>query len=303
MSNEPENDAGNIFAKSLSLRPIGIETSITLRNLFAHTVTFIALIIGWSTAYTLGIVLRLPWSIASLINHSSIVHLTSQLTLFAFLFWALFKISFLPLHALIGFFNFLYCHYYLGIRRPHGLRDPVISRVFGRRTKAIVEGRWGKWALIVLRCFLVAAFFYLAFFRTEVDVVSVDQQRVNITNWVFMFGVFGFVCTMAAYNVAGRQSHFDFFGTVVGRQTLLLASLFFCTYLGMMRVTTMLMGPTMAYSTDYGVCHLAPMMPVYGGKMYFDRETLNFLVFSADSHIFAIPYPPSLLSPKCLPVP
>ena len=52
-----------------------------------------ALYAGGSASYVLGVAISLPSSVATLINSTTIVHLSGQLTFMAVLIFALFKVS------------------------------------------------------------------------------------------------------------------------------------------------------------------------------------------------------------------
>ncbi len=260
----------------------------------------IALYIGGSGAYILGFVIGLPWSVATLFNHATIVHLTGQLTFMALVILALFKVSrLLSMGALIHW-NFMVCKFRLGPKRPGGLRDSAVSRLQRQMNNAVVEGRSHRRIVLGLRIVIVVVFCVFTFFKIETSSSTTTPQNVGLYSMIILAGVMGFTGSMSAYRVAEKQTHGEFLSTPRGRQLAVVTALFLCMVLGMARTFTMMQGPAVYYSSERGVCQLAPMMPVYGGDLYFERENSNFVVISSNKIAFYIPRLSSKTPPACI---
>lgn len=258
------------------------------------------LYVGGSGAYILGVVVGLPWSVATLINHATIVHLTGQLTFMVLIILALFKVANLFSTGALIQWNFMVCKFGLGPKRPRGLRDPAVSRLQRQMNNALVEGRSHMRIALGMRIVIVFAFCLFTFFKIETSSVTTTLQTLVIYSMIIFCGVIGFLGSMAAYRVAEKKTHKEFVSTPEGRRLAVVTILFVCMILGMARTFTMMHGPVVYFSSERGVCQLAPMMPVYGGDLYFEREDSNFVVISSNRIAFYIPRLPSLAEPACI---
>jgi hypothetical protein len=259
-----------------------------------------ALYVGGSAAYVLGVVVGLPPPIATLITPATIVHLSGQLTFIALIFFALFKVSRLVVTGLAFFSNFLICKFYFGLRRPRGLRDPAVARLARRMDKAALEGRLQGRVIFGFRIVIALAFCAFTFFRIEASSFTTHPSRAMLYVTIFVGGVMAILGSMSAYRVAVSRSHGEFLNSSEGRKLAVVTALFLCMIFGMARTFTMLQGPTVYYSFGREVCQLAPMMPVYGGNLYFDRESSNFVVMSSDKIALYIPHLTSQKTPACI---
>jgi len=259
-----------------------------------------ALYVGGSGAYILGVVVGLPWSVATLINNASIVHLTGQLTFMVLIMLALFKVSRLLSTGALIQWNFMVCKFCLGPKRPRGLRNPAVSRLQRQMNNAVVEGRSHRRIVLVMRILIVGAFCLFTFFKIETSSSTATPQKVVLYSMIVIVGAMGFMGSMSAYRVAEKKTHREFVSTPEGRRLAVVMALFLCMILGIARTFTMMQGSAVYYSSERGVCQLVPMMPVYGGDLYFERENSNFVVISSNRIDFYIPHRPSNTAPACI---
>lgn len=260
----------------------------------------LALYIGGSTAYVLGVVVGLPSTITVLINHATIVHLSGQLTFMALVIFTLFKVSRLIVTGLIFVWFILIFKYQYGRKRPRGWRHPAIARLQRRMNNAVVEGR--SHGIVILGARIAIAFvFCFSTFLTIVDGSFITYpSRILLNSTIFFGGLIAITGSMSAYRVAAGRTHKEFFNSTEGRNLAIAIALFVCMVFGMIRTLTMMQGSTVYYSFGGEVCQLAPMMPVYGGNLFFDRESYNFIVVSDNKIAFYIPHPASQKAPICI---
>ncbi len=259
-----------------------------------------ALYVGGSGAYILGVVVGLPWSVATLINHATVVHLTGQLTFMILIILALFKVSRLLSTGALIQWNFMVCKFRLGPKRPRGLRNPAVSRLQRQMNNAVVEGRSHRRIVLGMRIVIVVAFCLFTFFKIETRYSTTTLQNVVLYSMIILGGAIGFTGSMSAYRVAEKTTHRKFVRTPEGSRLTVVTALFLCMILGMARTFTMMHGPAVYYSSERGVCQLAPMMPVFGGDLYFERENSNFVVISSNKIAFYIPHLSSNTAPACI---
>lgn len=260
----------------------------------------LALYVGGSGAYILGVVVGLPWSVATLINHATMVHLTGQLTFMILIILALVKVSrLLSMGALITW-NSMVCKFGLGPKRPRGLRSPAVARFQRKMNNAVVEGRSHRRIVLGIRIIIVVAFCVVTFFKIETGSVSTTPENLVLHFMIILGGAIGFLGSMAAYRVAEKITHREFMSTPEGRRLAVVTALFLCMILGMTQTFFMMEGPAVYYSSELGVCQLVPMMPVYGGDLYFERENSNFVVVSSSRIVFFIPHLSSNTAPACI---
>lgn len=285
------------------IRDIPILKSISemsSREVLSAAIFALALYFGASGAYVLGFVVGLPNSLSTLINHATIMHLTGQLTFIALLMLVLFKVSRLIITGLLVFWNFLICKFRVAPKRPRGLRDHAVARLQRRMNNAVMEGRTHGKTILVARIAVVLLFCGSTFF-TIVEETFTSHPSVVVRNIsIFFGGLLAITGALSAYRVATSQTHKEFFCSPQGRKLAVVTALFLCMVLGMVRTFTMMQGPTVSYSWGHEVCHLAPMMPVFGGDLYFDRDSSNFVVMSSNKINFYIPHLTSKGAPACI---
>jgi hypothetical protein len=259
-----------------------------------------ALYVGGSAAYVLGVIVGLPSQIATLINHATVVHLSGQLTFITLIIVALFKVSRLIVVGLVFFWNFVICKFYLAPKRPRGLRNPVVLRLQRRMNNAVVEGRTHGRVIFFLRILIALAFCVHTFLPIVTGSVTTQPYRIVQYSTFFGGGLLAIVFSMSAFGVFASRTLTEFFNSPQGRKLAVVTLLYFCMVFGMARAFTMMQGPTVYYTLGLEVCQLAPMMPVYGGNLYYDRETFNFVVLSSDKIAFYIPHLTSQKAPACI---
>lgn len=254
-----------------------------------------ALYVGAVGAYIFGVMLSLPWPVAMLINYKTAAHLTGQLLFMSVIVLTLFKLSdSFAIGAFTGW-NFLFAKFYLGPKRPRGLRNPAVARLQRRMDSSVIEGRSYKGIFFIFRIATVIVFCALTFFKTE-SRAGASSIPHALPVFAIILGVFSILAAIRL----GEGKLDKFFGSPEGRRVAVMSALILSMTLGIARTLTSLQGPTVYFSSEGNVCRLAPMMPVYGGDLYFDRETYNFVVVSSGRITFFIPHPISKEVPACL---
>jgi hypothetical protein len=258
-----------------------------------------ALYAGGSASYVLGVAIILPSSVATLINSTTIVHLTSQLTFMAVFVFALFKVSRLIVVGMAFFGQFLICKFYFGPKRPGGLRHPTVNRLQRRMYNAVVEGRSYSLFIFWVRIIIVTGTCLLTFFSFASTAIVTQPKTFLFFSTVLLMPITAIFGSMFAYRVHKRTLK-EFFSSSEGRKLVVVTTLFVCMVLGMARTLAMMQGPTVFYSLGPEFCQLAPMMPVYGGNLYFDRQSSNFVIMSSNKIAFYIPHRSSQMVPICI---
>ncbi|RBW41080.1 hypothetical protein DS901_18455 [Loktanella sp. D2R18] len=270
------------------------------KDVLTCAVLVLALYAGGNAAYILGIVLGLPAPIATLINHASIVHLSGQLTFMALIIFALFKITRLIIVGLVFQWIFMICKFRYGPKKPRGLRGPTLVRLQRRMLNAVVEGRSYGRVVFGGRIIAVLAFCLSTFFSIANEEFTTQLISLSVVYTILFGGFIAITGSMSAYQVATSRTHREFINSAEGRKLAVVTTLFLCMLLGMARTFTMIHGPTLSYSFGNEVCHFAPMMPVYGGNLYFDHESSSFVVLSSNKIVFYMPHRTSQKPPACI---
>ncbi|MFD1160744.1 hypothetical protein [Roseovarius aestuarii] len=289
------DNSGNSWRKIIGDLPV-----LKAGEVLTFGALFFALYVGGTGAFLLGVVFGLPSSVVTLINHATIVHLSGQLTFIALIIFALFKVSRLFVIGSVVFFNFLICKFYFGLRKSRGLRDPVVARLQRRRNKAVVEGRSYGAFVFGVRIIMVLVFSISTFLPIETGSFITYPSRIALYYTILFGGIMAILGLLSAYRVADKRTHREFFNSPEGWKLAFVATLFLCMVFGMARTFTMMQGPTVRYALGAEVCQLAPMMPVYGGNLYFDRESYNFVVISSDKIAVYVPHQASKKAPACI---
>ncbi len=218
----------------------------------------------------------------------------------AVIIFALFKVSRLIVTGGVIWWNFLICKFHLGPKRPRGLRDPTVARLQRRMNNAVVEGRSHGRVVLVGRIIITLVFCVSTFFTIVTDPLPIELSSFALHYMIVMGAIIAIFGSMSAYRVSISRTHREFVSSLEGRKLSGVTALFLCMIFGMVRTFTMMQGPTVIYSLGPEVCQLAPMMPVYGGDLYFDRESSNFVVISSDKIAFYIPHANSQKVPACI---
>jgi len=181
-----DNSENNWRAIIEDLPILKVALNMSVGQLFTCTVLVLALYVGGSTAYVLGVVIGLPSSVATLVNHATIVHLSSQLAFISLIIFTLFKVSRLIVTGIVIWSNFLICKFYFGPKRPRGLRNPTVSRMQRRMNNAVVEGRSHRKIVLAARIIIAFAFFASTFFALATGKFTTQPLRVALYCTIFL---------------------------------------------------------------------------------------------------------------------
>ena len=210
------------------------------------------------------------------------------------------KVSNLLVSGLFIFLNFLICKLHFGRKRPQGLRHPSVLRLQRRMDNAIFHGRAFRKPALLMRIVLTLVFLVLIFFNVENRTVVTTPTRAFAYISVIILGLLSIFGSMSAYRVAAGVTRRGFLASPEDRRFGILAVLWVCLLFGMARSFAMMHGPTVYYTFGEEVCRLAPMMPIYGGDLYFDRESYNFVVVADGKISFYVPHLSSQEAPACI---
>ena len=246
----------------------------------------------------LGVLAGLPASILTSVNNETIAYLFGQLNLILLIALFSLKISRLIVTGIFIQWNFLVCKVYLGPKRKRGLRHPTVQRMQRRLNNAVVAGRRHKWPILFLYSLITFLLIASTFFQIENRHVLTTPTRAMVFSIIVFGGLMAILGTMVAYRVGSGRTHSEFFSSNEGRSVALVAIIWLCMLFGMARSFSMMHGPTVNYSFENGVCQLTPMMPIYGGDLFFDRDSYNFLVLKNGRIAFYVPHTTPKAAPK-----
>ncbi|MDT0682610.1 hypothetical protein RM543_07930 [Roseicyclus sp. F158] len=272
---------------------------MSVKEVLACAVAAFALYVAAGSAYILGVLLGLPAVVVTSLNHTSITHLFGQATFGAVLAFTFFKLSKVIVNGVLIFTNFLLCKYYYGGRRPRGLDDPTVARLQRRMDSAVIEGRaYGKSAIIA-RASITIVFMYLMFFQIDLTQTITTLARALGYALIWLLGSMFVFSSMLAYRVLDGRTCREFLSSPEGRGFGVLLALWIIFLIGTVRSSSMMHGPTFHYSPEEKVCRLAPMMPVYGGDLYFDQQSNNFVIINDGKILLHVPHLTSE-APSCV---
>lgn len=275
-------------------------SKLTIKELISYVTVIAAIYLGAVGSYMLGITLGLPWPVATLLNNDSVIYLTGQLTFMLVVALALFKISEILSAGMFFGWHFLICKFYLGPKRPRGLRNPAVYRIHKRLNSSIVEDRAHVKSRLVIRTMCVGALIFFIFFRTSQSHKNLDFTNLVLYNYIGIAGFMGILGFLASHRVADKISHLDFAKSPQGRRLIIVSTLFFCMMLGIWKINSVMYGPTLHYSVDNKSCRLTSIIPVHGGDLFLDHDSLNFVILSSGKAHLYIPMPSSPGKPSCM---
>ena len=259
----------------------------------------VVIYIGSVAAFTLGILLILPPVVASSANSATLLHITGQVTLLATLAAVLYRISQLLVRGFAFFGVFLLCKYHYGRIHKRRLDSPSVSRLQQRLNNAIAEQRVLRRTQVIARLLLVFSAIFPIFFSFETGSIIVSWRGAFIALSLPPLGLIAVAGTLVAYRVGSQRTYIDFFQSTEGRQLLTAAAFFLLMFLGSLRALSMMYGPAFNYIGVVGECRLAPVVPIQGGSLYFDKASSNFLVLDGGKPVFLVPGVGSQGLPEC----
>lgn len=273
---------------------------ISLRELVCLLCVAIIILFGASGAYLLGVLFVVPMPIARLFNESTLLHIAGDLSLLVVVGWSFYKISWLAITGLYVWWLFILCKFIIGPKYDGGLRNPVVARYqFGRVRRFLVKR---KKEILIGRLFLTMIFLYSLFFRFS-DGEFIVQPGIWTLIYVSLFGgiplaIFG---TLAAFKVGSRISLREFIRTSEGRLLFVITVLFMIAIIGAWRTFALTAADMFHYPTETGTCQLAPMFPVFGGDLFFEKQSQSYIVLDKQNRGFYWREQSNLPTPSCLP--
>ena len=283
-----------------ALRYFEAISQMSLREILSYATVALVLYISAGSAYILGFLAGLPVVLISMVNHATTLHLFGQLTFMVVIGFSLFKVSQLFGRGVFVMWTFTICKFCIGPKKPRGLRDQGVQRLQRRMNNAIAEGRAFRWEILLIRIAITGLFTAIIFFPITIDDIFVSAGSAFGFLTFFLLSFMAFFASLSAYRVGSGQSHRDFFTSPDGRKFVVTAALFLCVFVGWARSSSTMYGPTVNYSTEGSICEVAPMMPVYGGNLYFDQKSRNFVVISDGKISFYVPHVTSQNAPICI---
>jgi hypothetical protein len=275
-------------------------SNLRTHDVLKYSVAAVVLYIGAGSAYILGVTLGLPSVIVTSLNHSSITHLLGQASLVGMLALSFFKILYLLTNGLFILLNILICRYYFAQKRPQGWRQPSVARLMRRMNNAIHQGRSYRKSFIMIRWTLTLVFLYFMFFKLENNAIATTPSMILVFLMAIAPGLFFVIGALSDNRDADIKAHGDLLALPKRTKLIVLVALWICMLLGLMRSSAMMHGAEVHYKFGEKVCGLAPMMPIYGGDLYFDRVSYNFVVVADGKITFYIAHQMSQEPPACL---
>lgn len=275
-------------------------TDISAAEFLRLSLIAAVVILGAAGAYLLGVLFAVPWAVARLFNEATLLHIAGDLTLLVAVGWSFFKISHLAITGLYSLWLFLLCKFIIGRKYERGLRNPIVSRYqFGRFRRFLV----GKKKLILFgQVCLTVIFLYSLFFNFSNEPIVVVPNISKLFSTILFGGIplaiFG---TLAAFQVGSKISHREFLLTSDGRLLLILVFLLVIAVLGTWRTYALSASKAFHFPTEFGTCELAPMFPVFGGNLFFEKQSQSYVVFDNLGRGMYWRKRSDLAPPACLP--
>jgi hypothetical protein len=182
--------------------------------------------------------------------------------------------------------NFLICKFYIGPKKKDGLRDVAVMRLQRRLNyKAIERKRFIFIAALI--CALL--FIHFTFLRISSEFVTIYAISFLLLFSAFSFLVMFLLGSISALNDADDRPFTAFIKTTKGMNIFVSVCLAACAILGASHTLIKIHGPLLYYPVQDRICAVSPMMPVYGGDLYYERSRGYFLVISSGRVNFVIP--------------
>lgn len=268
------------------------------QDLFAATLAIAWIALGSTGAYILGFAIAFPWAIVRLFNSETIGHLTGDLLFIILLGWTFFKFSQPIIVGLIAFYLFGIAKFFVGPKYLGGTMSPQAQKYKRIKLRKIIKKH--EVALVLMRALISVIFIYLVFFSSShTNSILTPLQAFSFFALPIVI-VFGILATLNANSDRRGGSFFrDFHNPVMRSQFILLGLLVF-VWLGMLRAMGMVAPSSFTLSTDLGVCELAPMFPVNGGDLYYERKSASYIIFGSLQNGIFLKQDLNPIAPKCL---
>ena len=275
-------------------------SNLRIHDVFKYSIAAVILSIGDGSAYILGVALGLPPVIVTSFNHSSITHLLGQVSFVGVVALSWLKILYILTNVLFVSLNFLICKFYFGWKRTGGLRHPSVARLQRHMNNAVHAGRSYRKSFVIIRWALTVVFLYFMFFDFGSQAIRATPTTMLVFSWSIMLGLVYVRRAMSDSREADLKAHGDLLASSKRVKVIVLVALWICMVLGMMRSAAMMYGAEVHYNFGEKACRLAPMMPIYGGDLYFDRVSYNFVVVANGKITFYVAHQSSNAAPTCL---
>lgn len=272
-----------------SIPAAGIFKTMKASELLSLGIIIFALYLGAASAFILGVTISLPRSVAAMMNQTTFLHLTAQFTFILILAFSFFRVMNLFVVGLIIFRNQIIRKSLLFKYRKNVRSKVAVYRHERRLNLRVAEGKSFTKLSLSLKTFLTSTICFILFFKTESEpLIYIDIFAAGLLPFLFLpfIAIFG---TLSAHRVMEKKSFTQFFGSHSGVKLAISVSLTFFLVLGVIRLIGSMYGPTVFFKASAGFCRLSPIMPVFGGSLYFNQESENFVVIDNGEIIFAIP--------------
>jgi hypothetical protein len=270
------------------------------RTIFALGIIIFMLYLGAGSAYLLGAIVALPLPISRLFNGETFGYLYTQAAFIGLCSFALFKISRVIVVGLVVLVVNWITEFQIRSKRRRKYRKEVLWRVTKKQNKAIFEGRAFAKSIFLICVALVIAFSIVVFFSTTEETFPITIWGFFLSLTILMGGSMALVSVPATFDFGFRLKREEFIRSPLGIGILTSVGLFLFFNLGAWRMHSMMYGETVFFVVGEERCELAPMLPVFGGDLYYERRALNFVIISGGEIIVYLPSRYSSGPPPCL---
>ena len=292
---------GGAYSKIYTrIKNLAILENSTVSQLLSLGVILVALYLGAISAYLLGVVITLPQTVTTIINQTSIIHLTTQLTFIMILAVSLSKVLHPLLVGLLFLWNQLVRDFLLGRNRKNRIEDVARSaqyRLEQRRNRQVVEGRAFNKLIVFLKFLIISTILFILLFNIDENASPVFGIFAMLFLPFMFLPIITILATVNSYRVTNEGPKLKFFASQTGAQFTISICLLAFFFLGVGRTISLIYGPTVYYNLPNGACRLAPMMPVFGGSLFFHQESENFVIIENGDIAFYIPRLGSRIAP------
>ncbi|MFD1196320.1 hypothetical protein ACFQ3C_16740 [Seohaeicola saemankumensis] len=295
---------GSLFSYTITkTKNLKLLENLTTSQPFSFGVIFVALYLGAISAYLLGVAITLPQAIVTIINQSSIIHLTTQITFVMILAISLTKVLHPLLVGALFLWNQLVRDFQLGRNRKRTIRKAAFYRLEYRRNRQVVEGRAFRKLINFQKSIIISLILLALLFNIDDNANPAFGIFAMLFFPIIFLPIITILATLNSYRATEVKSKSEFLTSQAGAQFIISMCLLAFFFLGIGRTVSIIYGPNVFYNLPNGVCRLAPMMPVFGGALYFHQESEHFVIIENGDIAFYIPRLGSSGAPCQIPQP
>lgn len=234
--------------------------------------------LGAFGAFTLGVILSLPWSVWRLFDSNTLAFLAGNVTILLFFSYVVFRLSVFPLIICLYLCEHLLSRIKLATSRK---RSPKVRERYVRfRVWRLEMIDFSDPRLIISQSVVSMVFVFFALYG---PLLLHNAPKERGFAWVVALGVIlGTVVPTVIRPLVQSRRRGTPFGKAFVRHVSMPANVVFFSVVicvaGYWRSEMLISAYPYAYETDQGACLLSPIFPVFNGVLYYDQLSETFIV-------------------------